>query len=84
MLPLWRPLTHASVDASAHCFLSEQAFNVSAELGEVFRRSGGWIALYGSINDGLRKIGIEVAASSLSDENRRTTIRAIMLAVSGP
>jgi hypothetical protein len=84
VLPLWCPLTHASIDTGPDRFLSQQAFNVRSELGQVFSAGCGWIALDCSIYDGPRKIRIEVTASSLGYENRRIAVRAIMLAVSGP
>ena len=84
MLPLRCSLTHASIDTGPYGFLSEQTFNIGTEFGKILRASCGGVALDCSINDRLRKIGIEVTASSLGYENRRITVRAIMLAVSGP
>ena len=78
------PFPHPWRDSGAHDLFIDEGFNVGSELGEIFGAVGDWVALQCSINNGLRKIGIEGSARALNDQNILPALGTVMLTIGVP
>src|SRR5262245_58505101 len=84
MHALRRPLMDAKGDASLYRFTGEEAFHVSSELRHLFSTGRSRITIHCLIDDGLRKVGVEVSCSALSNQDGRVAIGPEVFAVRLP
>jgi len=84
MLPLWRPLTHAKRDTSINRLSSDKAFNVRAELGEIFCACCRMVTIQRTINNGLRQVWIKFPRGAASHQYARITLGAEVPSIGVP
>ena len=84
MLAIRRTLEHACVGAGFNRLARDERLNVSSELGDILGTSGGCVPIHRTVNNRLRQIRVEVASSTLGNQDRRITVGSVVTFVSLP